>query len=144
MRNLLSKRTKRLVSEYWKNRCAVCGRNDYLEFHHIIPHSKRGTDEYDNIILLCGGCHAKVHGRTYNPQKPNCKTSIDYETAKPILEAYFSKEIGTRETKEKLHLSQKTHLSESSLYRRYKREYNITKFYNNVDLVNSKRRKDNV
>jgi len=111
-----------------------------LEFHHLIPVSEGGTDDYDNIILLCGCCHAVVHGKTFNPQKPNCKTSIDYESAKPILAAYFANQIGSKETKEKLHLSQKTHLSESSLYKRYKREHNITNFYNNVDLVNSKRR----
>ena len=134
---LISKATKRKVSEFWKNRCAVCGNNDFLEFHHIIPVAAGGTDDYDNLILLCACCHAKVHNRTFNPEKPNCKTSIDYETAKPILDLYFSNQIGT---KEKLNLSQKTHLTESSLYKRYKREHNIDKFYNNVDLINSKRR----
>ena len=79
------------------------------------------------------------HGRKYNPDKPNCRTSIDYETAIPTLQAYFANEIGAKETKEKLHLSQKTHLSESALYKRYKREHNIDKFYNSVDLINSKR-----
>lgn len=137
---MISKSIKRKVTDFWENKCAICGNNDYLEFHHITPTAAGGTDEYDNIILLCAACHAAIHGRTFNPQKPNCKTSIDYETAKPILAAYFLNQIGTRETKEKLNLSQKTHLTESSLYKRYKREHNITKFYNNVDLVNSKRR----
>ena len=137
---MLSKYIKRKVSEHWNYQCSVCGRNDYLEFHHLIPVSKGGTDDYDNIILLCAYCHAAVHGRTLTSPNPHRKSSIDYEEAKPILAAYFAKEIGTRETKEKLNLSQKTHLSESSLYKRYKREHNITKFYNNVDLVNSKRR----
>lgn len=62
--------------------------------------------------------------------------------AKPVLAQYFANEIGARETKEKLNLSQKTHLSESSVFKRYKREHNIEKFYNNVDLINSKRRKN--
>lgn len=137
---MINKYVKRKISECWNYRCAICGRNDYLEYHHLIPISEGGTDDYDNIILLCACCHAAVHGRTYNPHKPNCRTSIDYETAKPILAAYFTNEIGTKKTKELLHLSQKTHLSESSLYKRYKREHNITNFYNNVDLVNSKRR----
>lgn len=137
---LISKATKRKVAEFWKNKCAICGNNDFLEFHHIIPVAAGGTDDYDNLILLCACCHAKVHNRTFNPQKPNCKTSTDYETAKPILDLYFSNQIGTKETKERLHLSQKTHLTKSSLYKRYKREHNIDKFYNNVDLINSKRR----
>ena len=82
--------------------------------------------------------------RAYNPQKYRQATSIDYETAIPILDAYFANKIGAKETKEKLNLSQKTHLTESSVYKRYKREHKIDKFYNNVDLVNSKRRTQNV
>lgn len=137
---MISKSTKRKVTDFWENKCAICDNKDYIEFHHITPIAAGGTDDYDNIILLCACCHATLHGRTFNPQKPNCKTSIDYESAKPILAAYFSNQIGTRETKEKLKLSQKTHLSESSLYKRYKREHDITNFYNNIDLINSKRR----
>jgi hypothetical protein len=141
---MISKLTKRKQLEFWDNKCAICGRNDYLEFHHLIPKSEGGNDEYDNLIVLCGCCHANVHGRSFNPDKPNRKTSIEYEAAEPILSAYFSNEIGTRETKKKLNLSPKTHLTESSVYKRYKREHNITHFYNNVDLINSKRSKENV
>lgn len=137
---MLTKVVKRKISECWNHKCAVCDQNDYLEFHHLIPLSEGGSDDYDNIILLCARCHAVIHNRTFNPNKPNCKTSIDYETAKPVLAAYFANQIGAKETKEKLNLSQKTHLTESSLYKRYKREHNIGKFYNNVDLINSKRR----
>lgn len=135
---MVNKYTQRVVSKAWNHQCAVCGRNDYLEFYHLIPASEGGSDECDNIILLCSFCHAAVHGRTLTSE-PRRRTSIDYESAKPILELYFSNQIGTKETKQRLNLSQKTHLTESSLYKRYKRENNIDKFYNNVDLVNSKR-----
>ena len=137
---MVSKATKRKVSEFWQHECAVCQNNDYLEFHHLISKKSGGSDDIDNLILLCARCHAAIHGRTFNPNHPNRNTSIDYETAVPILDLYFSNLIGTKETKELLHLSQKTHLSESSVYKRYKREHSIDKFYNNVDLVNSKRR----
>ena len=136
---MVSKATKRKIDKLWNHQCAICGNKDFLEYHHIIEKGKGGTDDYDNIILLCACCHAAIHGRKYNPNKPNCRTSIDYEAALPVLQAYFANEIGARETKERLHLSQKTHLSESALYKRYKREHNIDKFYNNVDSINSKR-----
>lgn len=139
---MVSKATKRKVLEFWKNQCAICGNVDYLEFHHLIEKAKGGTDDYDNLILLCSRCHAAVHNRAFNPDKPNSNTSVSYEAALPVLQAYFNNEIGAKETKEKLNLSQKTHLSESSLVRRYKREHKIDKFYNNVDLINSKRRKN--
>lgn len=139
---MISKVTKRKLESIWQNKCAICGNNDYLEFHHISPKESGGSDDYDNLILLCACCHAKIHHKAYNPERYKQNTSIDYETAKPILAAYFANEIGAKETKEKLNLSPKTHLCESSVLKRYKREYGITNFYNNVDLVNSKRRKD--
>lgn len=137
---MILKSTKRKILTLWNNKCSVCGKNDFLEFHHIILKSSGGSDDYDNIILLCASCHAKIHKREFNPENYHLNTSIDYESAIPILEAYFSNQIGAKETKKKLNLSPKTHLSESSVYKRYKREHNITKFYNNVDLINSKRR----
>lgn len=136
---MITKATRRKIETFWKNQCAICGNKDFLEVHHLTPKAGGGTDDYDNLILLCACCHATIHHRTYNPEKYSRKTSIEYEAAKPILAAYFANEIGTRETKEKLNLSQKTHLSESAVFKRYKRENNIEKFYNNVDLVNSKR-----
>lgn len=139
---LISKATRNKLEKCWNNRCAICGGNDYLEVHHLIAKSAGGTDDYDNLILLCACCHAAVHNKAYNPDNYHQNTSINYESAKPILAKYFANEIGARETKEKLHLSQKTHLSESSVFKRYKREHNIEKFYNNVDLVNSMRRKN--
>lgn len=142
--SLISKYTRRKLEQAWNYECAICGANDYLEAHHIIPREKGGSDDYDNLILLCACCHAGVHKRVYNASNYRQNTSIDYEAAKPILEAYFANEIGASETKEKLNLSQKTHLTESSVFKRYKRENHIGKFYNNVDLKNSKRRQQNV
>jgi len=136
---MITKATRRKIELFWDNKCAICGNNDYLEIHHITPKEAGGNDEYDNLILLCACCHAAIHKRAYNAAKMNVNTSIDYESAIPILDAYFANKIGAKETKEKLNLSQKTHLTESSVYKRYKREHNIGKFYNNVDLVNSKR-----
>ena len=137
---MVSKSTKRKLEIIWNHQCAICGNIDFLEFHHLIPKYQGGTDDYDNLILLCACCHAKIHNRAYSPERYKQSTSIDYETAKPILAAYFANEIGAKETKEKLNLSPKTHLTESSLYKRYKREYGITEFYNNVDLLNSRKR----
>ena len=95
---MVSKATKRKVDEFWNHQCAICGNKDFLEYHHLTEKSKGGTDDYDNLILLCACCHATIHGRKYNPDKPNCRTSTDYETAIPTLQAYFANAIGARET----------------------------------------------
>lgn len=44
-------------------RCAICGYNkeDILVIHHKIPISRGGTNDIDNIELLCPTHHAELH-----------------------------------------------------------------------------------
>ena len=56
---MVSKATKRKVDEFWNHQCAICGNKDFLEYHHLTE--KNGSDDYDNLILLYGCCHAKIH-----------------------------------------------------------------------------------
>ena len=44
-------------------KCAICKKDtDYLEDHHIIPKSRGGSDDKDNLIKICIGCHSDAHG----------------------------------------------------------------------------------
>lgn len=46
--------------------CVICGSKKYLNIHHIITRGAGGSNEYINLVTLCGGidgCHIiKAHG----------------------------------------------------------------------------------
>lgn len=43
--------------------CERCGEDNFyvLEVHHIVEKAKGGTDDPDNLELLCGNCHNEHH-----------------------------------------------------------------------------------
>lgn len=143
IKNNVSKSIRRKIMNRWENKCAICANNDILEIHHIIPLSEGGDNAEDNLILLCACCHAAVHQRAFSQLNYHKNYSIDYKSAIPVLQAYFNKEIGAKETKERLNLSPKTHLSESAVYKRYKREFGISpNFKNTLDMQKKRRTPD--
>jgi 5-methylcytosine-specific restriction endonuclease McrA len=42
--------------------CMRCGRKIPLDLVHIIPLSRGGKTERDNLIVVCRVCHAPDHG----------------------------------------------------------------------------------
>jgi hypothetical protein len=49
--------------------CRYCGDKDLthsLHVHHLIPISKGGTHNIDNLICACIKCHSQVHPRNKN------------------------------------------------------------------------------
>ena len=52
---------KRLLKERG-HKCEVCDYPYCLYIHHIIPHTRGGSHEPDNLIILCEKCHADAHG----------------------------------------------------------------------------------
>ncbi len=56
-----SKQAKEIALELADNRCEICGSEDNLECHHIIPVKVSPVESFDvdNIIILCDSCHKK-------------------------------------------------------------------------------------
>jgi len=42
-------------------RCEVCGRSSYLHVHHCTPTSRGGSDDLEDVRLVCSGCHGVSH-----------------------------------------------------------------------------------
>ena len=53
----ISQQVKDLVWNRDNGKCRECGSNSLLEFDHIIPFSKGGSNTYRNIQLLCQPCN---------------------------------------------------------------------------------------
>ena len=53
---------RRLLKEVTK--CELCGATRHLEAHHIIPVVCGGSEEEDNIIIVCEACHTKLTPRS--------------------------------------------------------------------------------
>lgn len=64
-----------LLSEHWKfvralalerddNKCRLCGIREGLQVHHSSYDNRGNEDQYLNdLITLCGNCHATFHGK---------------------------------------------------------------------------------
>lgn len=48
---------------YYHYRCEKCGKEfeSTCDIHHIIPKSQGGTNEHNNLIIVCPNCHRIIH-----------------------------------------------------------------------------------
>ena len=43
--------------------CQYCGSGDELTFDHLLPRSKGGQTNWDNVVTACSGCNVQKGGR---------------------------------------------------------------------------------
>ena len=53
--------TSKNIKALDKKRCAICGKLEGLETHHIVPLSHGGRTVKANLIVLCKTCHRRKH-----------------------------------------------------------------------------------
>lgn len=67
-----------LKSPYWKairrraliaagHRCQICHKTDKLEVHHV-TYERLGHERPEDLLALCGRCHAEQHDLPYIPR----------------------------------------------------------------------------
>jgi len=75
---LRAKRRKHYVAHGAK--CAVCGIEDIVEVHHIVPLRSGGADSPENSILLCPNHHSMLHlGLIRIKELPKLSQSLEDE-----------------------------------------------------------------
>lgn len=53
---------KKYIKDRDNNKCFLCGDVNNLDIHHVKTRWSWGTDEYNNLLCLCRGCHTtKAH-----------------------------------------------------------------------------------
>ncbi|MFA5299166.1 MAG: HNH endonuclease [Lutibacter sp.] len=58
----ISKRTITKIFRRAKTACAICGWNDATcDIHHIISIKAGGTNDFENLIIVCPNCHRIIH-----------------------------------------------------------------------------------
>lgn len=50
--------------------CECCSQRGLLHIHHILPLSRGGTNELENLRLLCSNCHSREHTQDFKPGSP--------------------------------------------------------------------------
>ena len=43
--------------------CQYCGSSDELSFDHLLPRSKGGETNWDNVVTACSACNVKKGGK---------------------------------------------------------------------------------
>ena len=59
-RSKFSKFVRDQVKDHFNDTCQMCGGHGF-HVHHVMPRSRSGRNVFTNGLLLCNGCHKKIH-----------------------------------------------------------------------------------
>lgn len=136
----ISKVTRARVLKKYGNMCINCGSTEEIELHHVVPLEIGGYDIESNIVPLCYYCHKAVTHHelllytTGRQHKAGGRKRIIPTDYKDTLGKYVRCEIGAKECKKLLGISEKTHISDNPWFKKYLNENEIESCRNNVDI----------
>ena len=122
-------RTRVLQRDGWK--CQCCGISKNLHVHHLVHRSQLGSDETDNLITLCAGCHRRQHEKVLRR---------NYSFATQVRcwrKAMAPEPNSTNGTKIGTHVAEGYHLPDTTLQKatkRRKRKSPVERVENTIDL----------
>ena len=81
------------ICRYCKNK-----KNKHLEVHHIVYRSNGGSDEHENLVTLCKGCHDGVHNGTIKLKGGKKKGTLNHATQMNSIRVQLLKVLKCEET----------------------------------------------
>ncbi len=73
-------------------KCYICHKTTNLHVHHIIPRQEGGTDEMENLITLCAGCHKSVESGDSLRAIRSCVRRAVVEARKSLSDAMVNED----------------------------------------------------
>ena len=80
--------------------CQYCGANKDLTFDHLLPKSRGGVTDWENVVTACSTCNVKKGGKLYNKcdlklkRKPFVPTVADLHKMVEIFLQIFCMKVG--------------------------------------------------
>ena len=77
MAKIRSLKVRKNVLEHYNHCCAACGCADRraLQIDHVIPQSKGGSDDIENLQVLCYVCNVTIKNKIETPKLLPAKPS---------------------------------------------------------------------
>jgi hypothetical protein len=73
-RQPIDAQTRQMVLDRFGHKCVRCNARNDLELHHRRPVIHGGTNDPDNLVPLCYGCHTQHAGEFIEPIWPDLKS----------------------------------------------------------------------
>ncbi len=86
--------TRRNIYKHYNNKCCYCDKQfgtEDLNLDHVMPKSREGKSDWDNIVLSCIPCNTEKADRT--PQE--AKMKMHYQPARPKWKPSFLVKVNT-------------------------------------------------
>ncbi|WP_329808981.1 HNH endonuclease signature motif containing protein [Enterocloster citroniae] len=132
---------RKMLKEKLGESCFNCGSNDGVQYHHIVPLFLGGTNALSNIVPLCSKCHKAAHcGRhmsEYKGGKSSGRPRKTIDGYSNVIESFLKCEIGMRECKNLLHMTDASKLTDKPWFKEYLKSNGIIKYRNNIDVIRS-------
>ena len=121
--------------------CCNCGCTENVEYHHVVPLFRGGTNKLSNIVPLCNQCHKAVHmGQHISQYKNHSHTGrpkrwLLTPEREEILWHWAKGEIGTIRFRELLGMGHRVQIKHTMMYQDFIKKHGIDNIKNTYDAV---------